>query len=185
MHRYFVTKFGIAASLVDAKIHTEIKEAVGGTAPTLVQQRLVRDGYLALDQRQADGVDHNTLAVNGVLDQVRLVISSLQGNVAATKSHHQTAARNVPIPTPSFPGNKHHWGRTPVGYVSLPPKARMPALTPSARAIYEALRDTPQSAQELARKFRNYNPATVKWALQYLRQKGLAQSVPLTLSEAA
>lgn len=169
MSKFYATKFGIAASLVDAKVHQEIKGAVSGNAPALVAQRLIRDGYIAEDLRS--GTNITALATNGTLDQLRSVIESL----------HQPTERVVPHKSPRHADpSKQHWGRTPVGYVIQPPKGTdLPLLSPAAKAVYDMLRDTPQSAAELARKARSLNPGTVRWAIQMLRQKGLALSQPL------
>jgi len=76
--RYFITRNGVAATLVDAKLHSEIKEALEGKADTLTTQRLLRDEMIGVDRREPMKHDHNALALNGVLDQVRSVVTRLQ-----------------------------------------------------------------------------------------------------------
>lgn len=125
MSKFYATKFGIAASLVDAKTHQEIKLAVSGGAPTIVNQRLMRDGYIAEDHRECTNI--TLLATNGTLDTLRSVIESLHNSTERVVPHKS----RTPVPA------KPHWGRTPVGYVIQPPKGPdVPTLSPAAKTVY-------------------------------------------------
>lgn len=178
MSKFFITKYGLAVSLVDNSVLRQLKDVMLDRADNDTIRRLLKDRLISPEQRESNDASNNVLLLNGSLDRIHAAVEESSVRVRPRYEPDEDRESAQTKREEHVQRKTGRWGRTPVGYVGYK-KTRQPDLTGPVAAIYETLINSngdPMTAKELMKRHRTISPQTVRWAIQALRQRGLAET---------